>query len=481
MNPIFSNMVKTHTPRFNKDVTEGASSQILKTLPAFLDSFIKTSIHSLSKNVNLVYKGYRKLTPKEEFNRLFSNAENKVTYDLAVSDIYMIELLFDYNGVPMNKYLYLPYTERGNLIRISNTTYHILPVLSDTVISPSHKEVFVRLLKDKLTFRGTTRNFILNGEKIPGEVIHSNILKVNKTQIQDNIGKPLSPIALYVLAEMGFRRLCEKYFNTDKIIVTNEEVGNYVNDYNIYESTKIKPRGLKEVVYNGHDIKILVPKSIPITSMLENFIFGLIYVLDIFPEQSNDLIFLLNKGDINKEKLYWRILLGRISYTNSYSVERIVVDVNEHFNTLQGYMDSLIKTKLKENKIYVDSFFDLLMVITDNYNLWLLNSKEYNGNINNRYIDIIYYIMYDIIVGFNKVILAINKRVQKRQLSEKEISKIFLNELTPRIIFRLVKSKAQNLSVMLADYTSDIMYPKVTAVLEDRLVLISSNTNLVSV
>jgi hypothetical protein len=468
MNDIFAKMVKNHTPQFNKDVTEGISPQILRTIPEFLDSIIRTSIRSLTPNVNLKYKGYRRLTPKEEFNKLFSNAENKTTYDLAASDLYMIELQFEYNGEPFTKHLYLPFTERGNLIRISNTTYHIVPVLSDTVISPSHKEVFVRLLKDKLTFRGTTRNFIVNGEKIPGEVIHSNIVKVNETQISDNIGKPLSATSLYPLCEYGFVETCKRYFKTKDFIVTDGDASKYVNTHNIYESTKIKPRGLKEVVYTGHDIKICVPKKLPVTPMLENFIFGLIYVMDIFPDQTSDFLMLLELGNVEKEKLYWRILLGRISYKNSYSVDRIVVDINDHFTTLQGYMDELIKGKLRENGVVVDNFFDLLMVIMDNYNIWLLNSKEYNGNINNRYIDILYYIMYEIIVGFNKVILAINKRAQKRSCTSREILKIVNNELTSRKIFGLVKSKQINLSVMLADYTSDIMYPKITAVLEDQ-------------
>lgn len=468
MNDIFSAMVLNHTPQINKDVTEGTSTSILKHVPEFLDSIIKSSILSLSQNVNLVYKGYRRLTPKEEFSKMFSNAENRVMYDLAVSDIYMIELLFTFNDEPFSKYLYLPFTERGNLIHISNTTYHIVPVLSDTVISPSHKEVFVRLLKDKLRFRGTTRNFVVNGEKIPGEIINAKIVRVNETQITDNVGKPLSAISLYPLCEYGFRESFRRYIKTTDVIVSDQDVAHLADKYNIYESTKVKPRGLKEFGYLGHDVKICVSKSVEITPMLENFIFGIIYVLDIFPDQASDFIMVLKSGNVQQEKLYWRILLGRISFTNSYSVDRIVVDINEHFDTLQGYMDDLIRGKLRENGVYVENFFDLIMVIMNNFNIWLLNSKEYNGDINNRYIDILYYMFYDIIVGFNKVIFAINKRSQKSAVKNREVSKIFANELSPRKIFGLVKSKAMNLSVMLADSTTDIMYPKITALLEDQ-------------
>lgn len=468
MNATLYNTMIKNTPQFNKDVTNGTSTKILKEALLFLDDNIRESIKSISPNINFKYHGYRKLTPKEEFDKMFTNNKNKVNYDLSISDMYMVELLFSYNEEKISRYIYLPFSSEGNIMHISNTKYNIVPVLSDTVISPSHKEVFVRLLKDKLIFRGNTRNFIFNGERVPGEIIHSNIVKVNETQITDNIGKPLASTSLYLLGMYGFRETLSRYIKTDNYIVTDKDTISYIDDYNIYESTKIKPRGLKEYGYVGHDIKICIHKSITITTFLENFIYGIIYVLDMFPESANDFIGVLSTANVRQEKLLWRILLGRISYKNSYSVDRIAADINEHFDVLQGYMDNLIKSKLAENNIYVENFFDLLVVIMDNFNIWLLNSKEYNGNINNRYIDIMYYIFYDIIVGFNKVVLNINKRANKKLLTATEIQKLFHSELSTRSIYSLVKSKAVNLCMMVAESTSDIMYPKLTALLEDQ-------------
>jgi hypothetical protein len=460
-------------PKFNKNITEGSSPQILRTIPEFLDDIIKSSIRSLSPDVELEYLGYRRLTPKEEFAKMIANENNKTVYDLAVSDLYMVEYKFRYMGIEISRPLYLPFTTTGNLMHVSNTTYAVVPVLSDTVISPSHKEVFVRLLKDKLTFRSSTRNFIINNEKVPGEVIHSNIVKVNKQQLTDNIGKPMTAMSLYLLGEYGFKESMSRYVKIPNdmdtpYIVSTGDVTSLRDTYNVYESTKVKPRSLKEYGYIGHDLKICINKKLTVTPFLENFIFGIIYTFDILSDNASEFIKLYYTDNVQDEKLFWRIILGRITYTNTFSVNRIVADMDEHFYTLQGYLDNLVKTKLHENNIYVDNFFDLVAVIMDNYNIWLLNSKEYNSDISNRYIDILYYIAYDIIVGFNRVILNINKRNTRKALSLKEINKIFTNELSTRKIYSLVKSQSVNLSMIVAESTGDIMYPKITTLLEDQ-------------
>lgn len=469
MNALLAKTIDETCPKFNKDVTEGISKNVMKGFPNYLDEIFKSSIKSLSPNIPLKYVGFRKMNPEEEFNSLIVNDSNKTIYDLTVSDIYPVEYMFEYNGEPIRKPIYLPFSDRGNLIKISSVAYSIVPVLSDTVISPSFKQIFVRLLKDKLTFKAVPKNFIVNGEKVPGNLVYTNIVKTSSMNIKDNIGKPFTSVSLYLLGEYGIKETIKRYCKTDKFIVTNEDVEKYRKDYRVYESTKVKPRNLKESGYRGHDVKILIHNSVPVTHFLENFIFGIIYTLDILPEHAEDMVSVVNSGIIKDELLYWRIMLGRISYKNSFSVDRIVEDMKEHFDTLQGYIDNLIKSKLADNKIYVDNFFDLLYVLLENFNTWILNSKEYNSDINNRYIDILYYMLYDIILSFNKVILNINKRASKKHeiLSYKEVAKI-MSDVKAKTIFQLVKSSSPNLAIQLTESTTDLMYPKITALLEDQ-------------
>lgn len=470
MNPILARVIDDVTPKVNKVVTEGAAKQILELAPDYLNDIIISGMRSVKPEIGLEYHGWRKLTPKEQFEKLYGNSNTKKIFDMATSDFYMIELKFSYKGKPINKHLYLPFAGRGNLINISNTMYHVVPVLSDTVISPAYMNVFVRLLKDKLIFHSVDRPFIVDGERIPGQVIHSSIYRIAGRTIEDNLGIVFPSISLYILGEIGLKAAFKKYANIDNIIITLEDdVSRFSKDYKIYESTKIKPRALKEVNYDGHSIKILVPRSkITDSGFINNFIFGIIYTLDIFPEAAHDLINLLENHDTHNEKLYWRILLGRIVFKNSYSVDRIVTDMNDHFVTLRSYMDTLIKTKLKETNIHTDTFFDLLAVILSNYNIWLLNSKEYNSNLYNRYIDILYYLLYVIILGINNTLFDINRKSTRKVITEAEVERIFNTGISVRKIYGIVKSRGMNLALIVADSSSDIMYPKITALLEDQ-------------
>lgn len=469
---LLNQCIEDSCPKFNKDVTEGFAKKILEDAPNFLDEIFRESIASLNKSVDLKYEGYSMPTPSQEFNRLFSSNENRINYDLAKTDIFMMDLNFTLNGRNFIKPLYLPYAERGNLISISNTVYHFIPVLSDTVISPSAKEVFVRLLKDKLSFKSKTRNIIINGERTPVEVIYSNIIRVNDEQVTDKIGKPLPAISLYLLGELGFKGTMEKYFLTNDYLIIDGDVSEDIREnYHVYESTGIKPPSLKGVGYIPHRIKFCITKNIMRNITLDNFMSGVIYGLDILPEEANNLIEVYCTGEEynkNQELLFWRVLLGRIVYKNNHTVTRIITDFNDVFNTLKTYMDNLTKKTLANIDVKVDSFFDLVIIIISKYNEWLMSYKEYNSSIKNRYIDIRYYVFYDIIVGFNKFINSLNKRGSKnKNLSDKEVIRIGLIELSPKKIYSLTKAKSINLAIQMAEVTSDIMFPKITAHLED--------------
>lgn len=472
MNDLLSGVIGENSPKFNKNVVDGSIKSIFKTFPTYLDYIFKSSILSLTKGVGLTYLGYKFVTPKEEINNLVITNEANVMYDVSKNDVYPIELMFDYRGTKFSRYIYLPYADRGNIIRFSGTPYHVVPVLSDTIISPNHKEVFVRLLKAKLSFKSVIKNFIVNGERIPGEVVHCQILRVNDAQIVDNIGKPLVAVSTYLTAERGFKGALKHYCGVDDVIITYGDTST-LSGYDIYESTKIKPRGLKENIYKPHDIKICIKQGGKYRdSIMKSIVYGTMYVFDMFSETANEIVDVINSGDAATEKMYWYMYIGRLSYKNTFSIDRMYGDVIEHFDSLEGYIDNDTQDKLKGLSRPVVTFFDLVAVVMENYSTWVMNSKEYNSSIENRYIDVKYYILYDIIIGFNRIMLNINKRMSKKsKLSLKEIQSLFKSELSPKLILSLTKSSSMNLAIQGCSYTADIMYPKITSLLEDRLVL----------
>ena len=428
MNDVLKDMMDDCVPSFNADVVNGLATKSVMMAPEYIDAIIKSSMRSATPK--LEYHGWRVLTPKEEYDTLFTTGNNRITYDIAVSDLYKIELLFSYNGAKLPKrYLYVPFLGDGGMMHIADTLYHVVPVLSDTVVSPNEKEVFIRLLRDKLIFKRTNRNILKDGQKIAGQVISSTIYRTSTRGIKDDLGSIVPPIALYLLAEYGMKDAFKKYAGVEPLITYENDLSKYTKDYTIYSSTKLKPRSLKESNYIGHDVKVLVPKD-SITPFVENMVVGLIYTLDATADKANEIADVVNSGNVEEEKSYWKLLLGRIIFKNNYSADRIYADIADHFVSLRSYIDSLIMTKLAEINIHVNDFFDLLAVILGKYSEWLLNSKSYNNNIFNRYIDVLYYIMFDIILGINKTIFELTRKSAKKALNENEVTRIFNHNLS---------------------------------------------------
>lgn len=476
MNSVLEGVLANNTPRVNRKVVDGVSGDILETLPEYLSKIYQGSIKSLTSKAGLTYEGYRILTPKEEFNTLFTNDITRSSIDLARSDMYVVEFVFKFQNQIIKRNLYLPFAGEANIMYASNTPYSIIPVLSDTVISPSAKEVFVRLLKDKLTFKSTTKGFMLNGEKFYNNLIHTNIIKTKNMTLEDKVGKPLTSVSIYLLAKYGFKESMNKYLHipeTDyKLVIETDfnKLKELESEYNVFGSTGLKPKYLKVPIYTPHNLYICISKKHKITPLMENFIFGMLYTLELFTETASEIKDQIEHNDLETEIYSWRIILGKITYKGSFGIGRIYEDVYEHFETLEGYLDELIKIKLEDNGVKLETFYDLLAYIMANYNEWLLNSKNYNADINNRYIDILYYIAYGMIIGFNKVILAINKRVIRKSatLSIKEINKVFSNDLQPRKAFNIVKNGSKSLAIIMAETSNDSKYMNITSNLEDQ-------------
>jgi len=446
----------------------GTAMDVFRNMPNFLDQKFKSAMKMLDPEIQLTYEGYRKLTPKEEYAANMSPG-TKTSIDLAVSTLYMVEYIFKYEGQTIRKPLLLPYGERGNIIRISNTPYTVAPVLSDRVITPSENGIFIKLHISKINMYSVSRNISKNNQKIPMSIVYStDIARVSVTT--DKIGKPVPPIALYLFAKFGIKETFNKYLGIkeEDIIITTEVDEQITTDYNVYASTNDRPRSHRDTTYEGHHVKVCIHKSIRDTPLLENLISSLLYSLDMLPELGEDVVEVMQ--DIEEEKHFWLLLLGRLTYKDAYSQARIIGDMRSHLIILNGYLDQNAKDLLAEVDIHLDDFFDLLAAVLDNYNKWVINSKEYNSKLENRYIDIEYYISYDIIYSFNKVLLNLNRRKSKTmdQLRYKEVVKIF-SEFSSKKIYSLVKSAATNLTLMVAsDISSDMIYIKSTANLEDR-------------
>ena len=481
MNKVLKHLIEKNTPKFNEITMEGISRKILGNITQYLNNVIESAINTLDNNIDFNYKGFRFLTPEEDFKNNITSSYNKNEVDITQSYLYKVEFIFEYNGDEIRKIISLPFVERGGLIKMSNTIYAIVPVLSEYPVAPAPAkgEVFIRLLRDKLNVRKLERPILIDGERKIKEVIYANTFKL---QLRDKSVNQNVPIILYPIIKHGLMGAFKHYFNTEPIITTNDELNpNEMAEKGYTEFTTIgrKPRKYRGVNYVPHRVKIYVKKE-DVTPTLETFIAGLIYIFDLLPNQTLDLKRILGKKKkpstefdefkLNDEDLFWIITLGYLIFgPNRFGLTRVIEDMVEHINILNGYLDEIIKEKLREMNIDVPDFYELLFWTLDNFDFMVMNYEKYSSNIDNRYIEILYYVLFDFIVSTNKAFLELKRTASKGKLSLKEANRIFTSYITPKKIFNLIKAGSMNIAVMpLSDYSGDNLYWKATSILEDQ-------------
>lgn len=485
MNKVLEQVIEETAPKFNKVSMEGVSLKILNNITLFLNNVIESAVKTLAadnatNNIDFKYNGIRFLTPEEDFKNNIASSYNKNEVDIAESNLYKIELLFSYNGEEIKKVVNLPYVGLGGILKMSNTYYTVVPVLSEYPVAPAPAkgEVFIRLLRDKLNVKKLERPLLINGERHIKEVIYANTFKL---QLRDSNVNQNVPIIIYPIIKYGLMGVFKKFFNTEPII-TKEDVDTekmIEKGYTEYTTIGRKPRKYKGQNYIPHTLKIYV-KNEDIKPPIETFISSLIYIFDLLPNRTFDLEKVIGQKkepntdftevNLDGEDLYWIVTLGYLIFgPNRFGITRVIEDMTEHIHILNGYLDEIIKEKLKEMNIVIDDFYELLMWTLFQFDFMVMNYEKFSSNIDNRYIEILYYILFDFIVSVNKAFLELKRTASKGKLSLKEANRIFTSYITPKKIFNLIKAGSMNIAIMpVSDYSGDSLYWKATSILEDQ-------------
>lgn len=474
MNDVLQRVLeRTDRNRPNKNILQGdISRENVDILPEYLSKVIESAVSTLPPEANFRYMGYRRLTPIEDFYHTINASISKNLVDLSRNSLFKIELGFQYGDIEIKRILSLPYVDKGGFLKLSDANYALVPVLSSYPVAPSPSELFIRLLRDKLIIKKMRRNVYVNGVKTPLDVYHSKtyklISKVNN----------IIPIALYPLIKYGFKDTFKELMKTEPLVLFgDEDISKYLDEYDVYQSLGVRPRAIHVNVYIPHTIRILVKKS-ETTPAIRSYIASLIYSFDMSPEFAMELQKVIGKkkvhgtdislDNIDEETLYWITLLGKIIFKNKYTLDRIQVDMLEHINILNNYLDNIIKDRLKETGIILDDFYSLLHWSIVNFDEYVRMYESYTSDLSNRYLDMPYYVLYKHIEGANKAFLELKRNLLKKTLTEKDIHKVFNDFLSTKKIFGLISSSGLNLSLIPIDVTGDQYYWKVTSILSDQ-------------
>ena len=432
--------VKETVPKINLDITEGLAVKHMPKAAEYIDSVFQV----VSKNFppELQYVGCERCLPEEEFAVATAKKNSKRYYDIARNDVFLMKYHFTFNGVPISyngkaapRYLYLPYCGPAGSMHLAATQYFIVPMLSDTTFSPSEKGVFIRLLRDKLNFERVQHNILIDGTVASIEVTHSMIYHKNKSK---NDVKPLikaeCAIAHYLFCKFGVSEVFRKYCNCEVVVgeseITQEQYD--PREWAICSSRQLRPSGYGRLKYVGEtNIKIAIRHK-DLSPLAKSLIGGFFYVVDHFPLQM--------KSQWVDNTNAWKILLGTILFGNAH-VGKIQEDINDHFSSLDEYIDSIVATKLRDDGYVCNDIYDLFLIVLNNIDDWVRKSRNTINTMYGKELTVLYNILYDVSVAIFKMYFMI-KSAAKKGLKERDVLSAMNKHLKPKLVYKLRKGNS---------------------------------------
>jgi hypothetical protein len=461
MDPTFLRLVTQYTPQPNPLIMEGLACTYMPRTEEYINAVMVSASRSFPPG--LTYVGYERCTPREEYEETTRPENNKRFYDLARSDLYLVKYYLNWGTEALKpRYLYLPFTGRGGIIHLGGGMYHISPVLTDKVISPSQNSVFVRLLRDKINFERQYHTFLANRTQETIHVAWANIYRTSKERIKvPATTKAYTTAFHYLLGKFGFAETFRRYVGQVPVIggkeITHEA---YPPDqWMVCESTGMKPKTSLDSFYQPTEIRLAIPLK-DWTVTMKTFVGAFYYVVDHFPDKirpeyigSQDEVYL------------WKILLGHIIFSGHYGAGKLYEGVEEHYASLNEYLDDLIAIKLQEAGYYVDVFYDLLALIITHFNDWVVGASENSASLYHKTLEVLYYALFDITSAIYRTNFKLNKLATKKPLTLKDVEKMFNQHLKMGLAYRLTN---ENIAVSTVSDSGDHLYSKITSVVAQQ-------------
>lgn len=458
MDALFSRLVKKWTTPVNAVVMDGLATLYMQKAEEYIDKVFRSASRSFPKG--LIYLGYERCTPDEEYNEVTKVKNNKRIYDLAQSSLYLVKYKFSFEDqILPDRYVYLPFVGDAGIFYLGGSIYHITPVLSDKVISPGFDSIFVRLLRDKIIFKRCYHSFIIDNVRETTHVIWSQIYRKPRDNRKVPVTtKAVTTIPHYLFAKFGFTETFRRFAGFVPVVGESEitEENYPKSDWVICESAQVKPKTYMGDFYEPTKIRLAIrrDKWTPITKAL---VVGFFYVIDHFPARF--------KPEYLDSQSLWMILLGHIVFSGLYGENKLFTSIQEHFMSLDDYVDTIITEKLKENNYEVNDFYELLALILSVFNNLVLDSEHSTLSMYGKSLEVLYYVLYDITAGIFKVNFRLSKLASKKPLILKDVIETFNKNMKMGAVFGLSSGKIITETV---SYSGDHKYMKITSKITEQ-------------
>lgn len=459
IDPEIGRLMDLDSPKINPIIGNGVAVEHMKRTDNYVHQIFRSAFRSSVDG--FTYAGMRRATPEEEYAEITRVRGSKRTYDTARSDIYMVWTMFRHKNKDLEpRPINLPFVRRAGTLSLSASRFLISPVATDQVISIGFSDIFVRLLRDRVTFQRTLQHFMTNGEVNSAQVawsfIHHGMRRVGvgRTAIKAN-----STLMHYLLCKYGFREAFRRFGNCVPEIGGAEinEDSHPSNEWIVCSSINLekqmRPKGYPKVLpYTPSTIRLAIRKE-EFTPMVKSMVAGFFYVVDYFPERVTP--------DVVDSTQRWYVLMGKILWNDEEHEGRLYNDIANHMVSLDSYLDEMIEKKLFQRGIVCKDIYQLFAIIIGNFNEWLLNAADKVNSMYDKELNVLYYVLFPITNAIFNLAFKLEAS-SKNDLSEKEVNNALMQFLKPGLIFDITSGHGE---ISTVNYSGDNMVLKMTTML----------------
>lgn len=476
MHPNLVAHISQSSPDINLNLAEGLARVHMKSVVEYVESVWYSAAHGFPPR--FTFHGARVCDYLEEYRVSLKprNKKRKVksapgtknsgskTYDMSRTDFFLVELDLRFDGKPLEDkgkpvktYIYLPFTGQGGSIYISGTKWYISPVLADRVISIGMEQIFVRLLRDRLTFSRTSASFKKNEHTERTELVHSRIYHKSKDKDKQANNNAFTTMPHYLFCKYGFAGTLEKYCGVTPKVGLHLNQSLDLNEWDIYTTNGRVPTGMKRrtkliMDWREPDIQVAIKKTDDKPALIP-YIAALFYVADYFPRQITP--------DLVNSPEGWIAPMGYMLFSENNNRGKIEEAVRKHLSSLDDYADAMVIDNMASIGLEINDIYDFFAIITDKFSSWVSNNQDKVNSMYNKELSVLYFVLFDVTKAIFNLFFAL-KANSRKELEMPDVVKLVKDNIKPGACYQLSKSHGEVASI---SYSGDNMAFKATATL----------------
>lgn len=463
----FARLMAEDTPPLNPLLANGLAVAHVREAAKLVDEMWRAAQRGFPEQ--LTYHGCARVGVEREFEEI---SKKKVTkkksrrmMDTARSDVFLMRYMFRWNGEQLpDRFIYLPFVGDAGSITLSGSQFFCSPLLSDPVISITSKNVFTRLLRDKVTFERMSQSYY--AEK-PGIRIRESThpvwsaiyhTKSKSKSASDSRITGKCTLVHYLLCKYGFAETFARFGNCHPEVGWGDEITSKTHPLDQWvictSSALTEPKGRKFGAYVTSELKVAVRVE-EYTPMVKNMLGGLFYIVDLFPNE------VLPKYIDNT--VLWRKEMGYILFDERTNLGTLIDRIDNHIASLDQYLDEMIQIKLRETGIDVKDIYELFAVIIEEFDNWLVESNDRISSMYDKELSILPFLLEEIkqdIFQFYFRIKAAMKKPDAHLMKKDKIINMMNATIKPGRIHRIRSGHGE---VQTISYSGDNKVFKITS------------------